>query len=838
MQLKTSYFDAYKSLLKKQLEFPYQCIGLVGINESGKSNVLNALAVLSPENQLSFSDAPKMSRRTDPHVHFEFSADADELVRIKDAFNEWAKEADVEAGPPVFDSMVISYHVHFDKTTRTEQRYFTVDNVQLPTGVYLLSDDELTEGITVKIGDKAVPLNRAVMMTEDSLRANETFIELSKKLKEINEEIETFEAEIAKDAERLVAKLAAMQEASDVTGPPTEAANAEKRIEVKLTAEAESRQKKLRQQLTGLKEDKAKYDKLLQHFDLEAVYTNSRERFNALTETINALRDEVAALEASVETLEGAGSPSEEQKKKLATEQKKLSDLSAKLKKDEKERAAMERRLAALQQPLREKYTANPPDVSMRFGVALREVLTTMLPKVVLWKYSDDYILQGETEFRGMKMAKSINAISRPLVNLFRIGLGVNTLDELRAAIDELQNDSSERSRFQERLNRNVESYLKGVWPDFDQKISIALEQERIRVQFYDPACDDASYYNMQERSQGCQTFISFLLTVGAEAKHGVIRNTILLLDEPETHLHPSGVRYMLRELIKAAENQNTVVFATHSVFMIDKANYDRHVIIKKDREQTVIQPSKKDRIGFFMQEEVLYSALDVDLTNEFVSRKLFNFVLEGNGDAVLFDCFYNKALRTNDRPFDLNKTSIYHGGKCSDIKKYFSQKPIQLGATWVFILDKDPPANDLKAFIEGRYRDFIDKYIYVFQYDRDDLADKYVELEDLLPTELLAEVIKSAADQTGDSFDADRKIIAPHHFAACCDEIVQTCSDADEFKAVLKEKLNMRIADAVKDVKKKEDIQDLAPEFVSWATKMIKRIKDSRRPSGAAIAK
>jgi hypothetical protein len=294
----------------------------------------------------------------------------------------------------------------------------------------------------------------------------------------------------------------------------------------------------------------------------------------------------------------------------------------------------------------------------------------------------------------------------------------------------------------------------------------------------------------------------------------------------------------MLRELIKAAENQNTVVFATHSVFMIDKENYDRHVIIKKEREQTVIQPSKKDRIGFFMQEEVLYSALDVDLTSEFASRKLFNIVLEGNGDAMLFDCFYNKALRASDRPFDLNKTSIYHGGKCSDIKKYFSQKPIQLGATWVFILDRDRPANDLKTFIEGRYRDFLDKYIFVFQYDRDDLADKEVELEDLLPTELLTEVFKSAAVQTGDTIDFDGKVIAPHHFATYCEHITKSCNDAEEFKAVFKEKLNLRITDATKDVKKKEELQQFAPEFSSWATKVMKHIKDSRLTPRPATTK
>ncbi|GAG95151.1 unnamed protein product, partial [marine sediment metagenome] len=42
MKLKKIYFDAFKSFLRKELEINDNCIGLVGINESGKSNLLYA----------------------------------------------------------------------------------------------------------------------------------------------------------------------------------------------------------------------------------------------------------------------------------------------------------------------------------------------------------------------------------------------------------------------------------------------------------------------------------------------------------------------------------------------------------------------------------------------------------------------------------------------------------------------------------------------------------------------------------------------------------------------------------------------------------------------------
>ena len=74
MQLRKVYFDAYKSLLNTELEITDSCIGLVGINESGKSNVLNAIAVLSQKKPLTGTDTPRMAKR-DPSLRFEFQPD-------------------------------------------------------------------------------------------------------------------------------------------------------------------------------------------------------------------------------------------------------------------------------------------------------------------------------------------------------------------------------------------------------------------------------------------------------------------------------------------------------------------------------------------------------------------------------------------------------------------------------------------------------------------------------------------------------------------------------------------------------------------------------------------
>src|SRR4051812_4809239 len=72
MQLTKVFFDAYKSLVNESLELNEKCVGLVGRNESGKSNVLYALACLSPQSPLDNSATPKMRNDLAPSLRFVF----------------------------------------------------------------------------------------------------------------------------------------------------------------------------------------------------------------------------------------------------------------------------------------------------------------------------------------------------------------------------------------------------------------------------------------------------------------------------------------------------------------------------------------------------------------------------------------------------------------------------------------------------------------------------------------------------------------------------------------------------------------------------------------------
>jgi predicted ATP-dependent endonuclease of OLD family len=812
MKLKKIFFDAFKSLLKKELEINCQCIGLVGINESGKSNILSAVNILSGARKLSISDTPKMDKRSDPSLRFVFELTEKEKKDFKNLIVEWEKLKTLNTNSFTFSENEIVYTVKFNKEKDIEERFFSIKDLRLKDDFLILLWDKQNDPSKIKNGDLFNPLSKSIIINQNDLTNTiDHHNKVSEHLDSIKEDVSQLEAYIHEDRMRLL----------DVS---------EHNPEKLLAKEKGTETQKLKMSIR-LKEDSLSFKKKelqkLESYNLQNIIDDANNLISIGDGEIASLSDELANIQLRIDDL-NASERDEALENELQAALGNLNVINGRISPIKLKNIDTQNVLEHLSQPIQEKYTNNETELIKYFGEQIQNHFNPLLPKSVFWEYNSNYILASETAFSELINKKDLNDISRPLVNVFRIGLGIKTIDDLKSKISEIQAVSNERSRIERTLNTNINAYLKRVWKEYDQEMNITLERDQIRIEIFDPIHKQASYYSMQERSQGCQTFLSFLLTIGAEAEHGVIVDTILLLDEPETHLHPSGVRFMLQELIKISEKGNLVIYATHSIFLIDRKNFDRHIIVKKNKEHTVIKPAIDGRIGYFMQEEVLYGALDLDLSNEFSSTNTYNFVFEGDGDVVLFRNFYEKILSA--KPFKMEQASFYHGGKCSDIEKYLNQKPIQLGSKWIFILDKDKPAAGLKKFIEGKYKDYMNKDIYVFQYLVDDskLKDEEIEFEDLLEKSFLQEVFVEVFEKSDIKIDiqkVEKLLKGVRIFSNILQSIIETYVPNDqkeEFKGKFKGCLNQRIKNAAEDSEFQNKFSETFPKYSDWASTVI----------------
>ena len=119
------------------------------------------------------------------------------------------------------------------------------------------------------------------------------------------------------------------------------------------------------------------------------------------------------------------------------------------------------------------------------------------------------------------------------------------------------------------------------------------------------------------QRSDGFRQFISFLLTISAQSSTNQLSYSLLLLDEPETHLHPQAQECLRKELIKITRNKenNIILFATHSNYMIDKNHIDRCFrVVKQGNKKTKLERIKGQGSSY---SEVNYEVFGIS-TNDY----------------------------------------------------------------------------------------------------------------------------------------------------------------------------------------------------------------------------
>lgn len=230
---------------------------------------------------------------------------------------------------------------------------------------------------------------------------------------------------------------------------------------------------------------------------------------------------------------------------------------------------------------------------------------------IIFWKSSQKYLITDEIDLQ--KFADNPTSVSVPLRNCFALA-DLNISQEIGKL-----SDAGSRHNLQTKLGDIVTRHINKVWPEHEIKIIFNINNNKLSFLVEDKNVKYNSKTTNQ-RSDGFKQFISFLLTLSAENIAKKLENTILLLDEPETHLHPSAQINLKDELIKITQNENNniVIFATHSNYMIDKENINRcYKVKKKNNCQTEIARIQKAYTSYSEVNYEVFGIVTTDYHNE-----------------------------------------------------------------------------------------------------------------------------------------------------------------------------------------------------------------------------
>lgn len=289
--------------------------------------------------------------------------------------------------------------------------------------------------------------------------------------------------------------------------------------------------------------------------------------------------------------------------------------------------------------------SATVENVSEIIGQKVLALVESNLPDCVYWSYNEQNLLPSSIALATFS-ANPASCI--PLKNMFELAGIVN----IQATISAEQNRINGLRNLLGRVAKQTTQHIKSIWKEYPS-IEILLEPNGANIEA--SVKESFNRYDFSSRSDGFKRFVSFLIMVSVKVKTNQLEDTLLLIDEPEIGLHPSGARYLKDELIKISE-KNQVVYSTHSIFMVDKEKIDRHLLVNKQNEVTVATGVNQSN---FSDEEVIYNALGYSI---FDNLKATNILFEGWRDKKLFQVALESAPKSHKKlKTEFQKMGIAH---------------------------------------------------------------------------------------------------------------------------------------------------------------------------------
>jgi hypothetical protein len=282
-------------------------------------------------------------------------------------------------------------------------------------------------------------------------------------------------------------------------------------------------------------------------------------------------------------------------------------------------------------------------------------------------------------------------------------------------------------SRLRGNLAKFIGSSLKNV------ELSIPSSRNRIVRRECKIIVDDGTPTVLGRKGDGFQSLTAISLMIGALEESSKEKDIILLIEEPESHLHPKAI-HQLREILEAMRDENQAIITTHNPLFVNRGHIASNFVVSRNNAVPAQSIREiREVLGVRASDNLQHAALVI--------------VVEGPEDEKALS-----ALLFHIRP-SLRKASIA-GSLTFDVLGGASKLPYALSILQMFLCNylifMDDDAEGRKAYKDAEQS--------LFANSSNTTLTKCLELSEAEFEDLLDPNLYSSYFQTNYSVDVGRR--------------------------------------------------------------------------------
>ena len=269
-------------------------------------------------------------------------------------------------------------------------------------------------------------------------------------------------------------------------------------------------------------------------------------------------------------------------------------------------------------------------------------------------KDMNDSILEDDTiSAMQISINDNLKSIEKEIISQkINISISESSINEIGATLKltnkkelkQIYITKEEKDKISSELQVDIEKYIKEI--DEEMYILDIGEMKNNQIELTQTIKDKAEInYLIRQNGLGYNNILSMATELSNAKEVHTDDFLLMLLEEPEAHLHPQ-LLYLLNDFLQENDNMQ-IILTSHSPTLISRFKIDRIIVLQKDEEK--INISNLSKIEFAKGEkEIIERYLDVTKSQMFFAKGII--FVEGITEALLINEFSKILKRDLDK--------------------------------------------------------------------------------------------------------------------------------------------------------------------------------------------